>query len=89
MNMPINEKQIQINRNYIDKEINRIKSILDSIPSKMEAVLVIHWDPLLDTCESRVALFEDHFLTTEWAANERKIYETLEVPFSVYFIYNR
>lgn len=81
-NMPSTNEQIQYNRNWVAKELNRLSNIA-SVSNLIYACL-IHWAPISKDLESRVAFFEGRYEAQCWLDNIEKNYINTDVPYSTY-----
>jgi len=81
-NMPTTLEQIEINREFVSKELNRLYKIARN--NDLIFSCVIHWAPLSKCLESRVAFFEERYEASLWEDSMRSTYSKLGVPFEVY-----
>lgn len=81
-NMPTTTEQIQKNRIWIDKELNRLESIAAS--NNLIYACLIHWAPISKSLESRVAFFEDRYEANSWLNNVENSYKYSDLPYTTY-----
>lgn len=84
MKINFTEDQIKKNREFVDKEISRVSKI--SKDSNLFFVCLIHWAPLSNCLESRVAFFEDNYDAYLWKDMMNNTYSKLDILYEIYSI---
>lgn len=82
MNMPITKEQIELNRDFVSKELDRCYNIARK--SNLVGICLIRWNPLSDRLESKVAYFEENFDAICWKEDIEKAYSKLNIPYEIY-----
>lgn len=84
MKINFTEEQIKANREFVKNELDRLWKI--SRASNLIFACVIHWAPLSNCLESRVAFFEEKYEATLWEDLMKNTYSKLDLPYEIYVI---
>ena len=84
MKMPTTKEQIEINRSYIKKELDRIHHVASK--AQLYAAVLFHWAPLSGCLETVVAYFEDYTEGKWWLEDKENTYKRLGVEYTTYIL---
>lgn len=76
------DEQVKLNREFVSNELSRIYKIASE--NKLIPACVIHWAPLSNALESRVAYFEENYEANLWREKMNDIYSDMDLPYEVY-----
>ena len=80
--MPNSKEQIEKNREFVKQELTRLYKFIEG--KNLVFACLIHWEPLRDRLESRVAYFEERYEAALWKDMMNKQYSKLNIPYEIY-----